>query len=230
MAERTSNVEFAHRIHEQGHASGPHGHRTEWIEILEAVVLAAVAVLTAWSGYQAARWDARSAASYARASSTMVQAQEQLTLAGQDHLYDIATFNAWLNQTLDGNAKGAELLRRRFRPEYAAAFEAWIRLDPLSSADPKTPPGPSSMAEYRSARNEKGRELTREASRLHEEGVANKEKGDEYVRLTVVLATVLLLIALSQRFKIRGPRIGLLAVAYVMLSVAVYWIATFPRA
>ena len=230
MAEKTSNVEFAHRIHEQGHAHGPHGSRHEWLEILEAVALAAVAVVTAWSGYQAARWDARSAASYAGASSTMVQAQEQLTLAGQDHLYDIATFNAWLNQNLGGNARGADILRRRFRPEYAVAFEAWLKLDPLNSSDPKTPAGPSLMPEYRSARTERGRELAREASRLHEEGVAAKEKGDDFVRITVVLATVLLLVALSQRFRILRPRVGLLAVAFVLLTVALYWIATFPRA
>ena len=47
---------------------------------------------------------------------------------------------------------------------------------------------------------------------------------------TVVLATVLLLTAIGQRFKIRGPRIGVLVVAFVMLAVAVFWIATFPRA
>ncbi len=69
MAETTSNIEFAHKIHEQ-----------------------AVAVLTAWSGYQAAKWDAESAEAYARASSTTVAGQEQQTLAGQDHLYDIVTF------------------------------------------------------------------------------------------------------------------------------------------
>ncbi len=94
MPESTSNVEFAHRIHEQGHhGGGPHG-RAEWLEVLEAVVLAAVAVLTAWSGYQAAKWDARSAAAYARASSITAEAQEQQTLAGQEHLYDISTFNS----------------------------------------------------------------------------------------------------------------------------------------
>ena len=46
----------------------------------------------------------------------------------------------------------------------------------------------------------------------------------------MVLATVLLLTALSQRFKIRGPRIGILCVACVMLAFALYWIANFPRA
>ena len=36
--------------------------------------------------------------------------------------------------------------------------------------------------------------------------------------------------ALAQRFKIRTARIGLLAVASVMLVFAVNWILTFPRA
>lgn len=229
MAESTSNVEFAHRIHEHGHSGGGgHSHRSEMLEILEAVVLAAVAVLTAWSGYQAARWDARSAASYAKASSTMIQSQEQLTLAGQERLYDITTFNSWLNETLKGNSRGADLLRRRFRPEYTTAFTAWMKLDPMNNAD--APPGPVFMAEYRSEKAEKGHELAKEAARLYEDGVGAREKGDSYVRITVVLATVLLLTALSQRFKIRGPRIGLLAVAFVMLAVAMFWIVTFPRA
>jgi len=230
MAERTTNVEFAHRIHEQGHSGGGAQSRSNWLEVLEAVVLASVAVLTAWSGYQAARWDARSAAAYAQASSTMVESQEQLTLAGQERLYDISTFNSWLDQTLKADEKGVELLRRRFRPEYAVAFEAWMKLDPLNSEDPKIPAGPIFMAEYRSAKTETGHALAREASRLHEEGVSGREKGDEYVRITVVLATVLLLTALSQRFHIQGARIGLLAVSFVMLVIAIFWIATFPRA
>ena len=47
MAETTSNIEFAHKIHESGHhGGGSLSHGQEWLEILEAVVLAAVAVLT----------------------------------------------------------------------------------------------------------------------------------------------------------------------------------------
>jgi len=228
MPETTSNVEFAHRIHEHGHTGGAHPHREEWLEILEAVVLAAVAVLTAWSGYQAARWDAKSTASYARATATMVQAQEQQTLAGQEHLYDITTVDSWLEATLRQERKLAAMFERRFRAEYAVAFSAWMKTDPLN--DPNAPPGPGFMPEYKSARSEKARELSAEAGRLYEAGVSTRETGDRYVRITVVLATVLLLTALSQRFKIRGPRIGLLAVAFVMLAFALFWIGTFLRA
>ena len=41
-----------------------------------------------------------------------------------------------------------------------------------------------------------------------------RENGD-HVRITVFLATVLLLTALSQRFDILGPRIAVVAVAFV---------------
>ncbi|MGC1650354.1 MAG: hypothetical protein WA741_31410 [Candidatus Sulfotelmatobacter sp.] len=57
-----------------------------------------------------------------------------------------------------------------------------------------------------------------------------RESGDQYVRITVSLATVLLLTALSQRFDILGPRIAVVAVAFVLLVLSTYWILTFPRA
>ena len=228
MPETTSNVEMAHRIHEHGHEGGLHSSRSQTLEILEAIVLAAVAVLTAWSGYQAARWDARSAESYARAASTNLEAQEQHTLAGQDRLYDITTFASWMDATMRGDARLAAVFERRFRPEYAAAFQAWMKTDPLH--DPGAPAGPIFMAEYRSAKAEKAQELHQEATRLFREGVAFRETGDRYILITVILATVLLLTALGQRFRLRGPRIGLLVVAFAMLGLAMFWISRFPRA
>ncbi len=203
MPETTSNVELAHRIHEHGHSGGGHGQRSEHLEILEAVVLAAVAVLTAWSGYQAAKWDAKSAASYAKASATNVEAEEQLTLAGQEHLYDITTFDSWLEATLRKEHALASVLERRFRPEYATAFAAWTKTDPFN--DPKAPPGPSFMPEFKSERALRSKDLSRQASAYYERGVSTRETGDEYVRITVVLATVLLLTALSSASGSGGP-------------------------
>jgi len=229
MAEATSNIEFAHRIHESGHhGGGPGGHGQEWLEILEAVVLAAVAVLTAWSGYQAAKWDAQSTAAYARGSGVAVQAQEQQTLAGQEHLYDIITFDSWLEARHHGDESLAAAFERRFRPAYAIAFAAWMKTDPLRN--PNAPPGPSFVPEYRSARLDRAKELGEQARADYERGVATRETGDDYVRITVFLATVLLLTALAQRFRIRAARVGLLSVASVMLFVALYWILKFPRA
>jgi hypothetical protein len=119
MAEATSNVEIAHKIHEASHHRSSGDHRQQWVEIVEAVVLAVVAVATAWSGYQAAKWDALSAEQYQLASRSSVESQGKATLAGQDRLFDIVTFNGWIAAKTAGNTALAALYERRFRPEYA---------------------------------------------------------------------------------------------------------------
>ncbi len=202
--------------------------RGQWVEIVEAVVLAIVAVATAWSGYQAAKWDALSAQDYNLASRTTVASQEKATLAGQDRLYDITSFNGWVAAKVADKEKVATFYQRRFRPEYASAFDAWQKLDPIHN--PTAPPGPIFMAEYRSANSQKSAELTEEATGYFEKGVTTRETGDRYVKVTVFLATVLLLTALSQRFEILGPRVAVVAVAFVLLTVSAYWLLMLPRA
>jgi hypothetical protein len=229
VPEATSNVEFAHKIHEHGHHHPlPTDRRAQWIEMVEAVVLAIVAVTTAWSGYQAAKWDALSNQHYNLASSTTVLSQAKATLAGQDRLYDITTFNGWVAAKVSGKDKLAAFYQRRFRSEYATAFAAWWKLDPINN--PSAPPGPIFMAEYTNANSQQSATLAEEAKSHFEKGVSTRETGDKYVKVTVLLAMVLLLTALSQRFEIFGPRVAVVAVAFTLLAVSTYWILTFPRA
>jgi len=229
MPETTSNVEFAQKIQELAHDHRPPaGRHVQWVEILEAVLLATVAVATAWSGYQAARWDALSSQHYNLAASTTVLSQAKQTLAGQDRLYDITTFDAWLSAKSTGRDELAALYERRFRPEYATAFAAWWKLDPLRN--PGAPPGPIFMSEYTNANAQQAAVFADEAKQQFEKGVSTRETGDAYVRITVFFATVLLLTALSQRFEIFGPRLAVLAFALALLVMSTFWILTFPRA
>jgi hypothetical protein len=229
MSEATSNVEFAHQVHEQGHHHGPPSdRRAQWVGIAEAVLLSIVAVMTAWSGYQAAKWGALSAKQYSQVSRTTVMSQEKATLAGQDRLYDIVTFDAWVAATTAGNKKLAAFYERRFRPEYDAAFRAWQKLDPFNN--PSAPSGPIFMPEYTNANEQASAKLAEEARGYFEKGVSTRETGDSYVKVTVFLATVLLLTALSQRFESFGPRATIVAVASLLLIISTYWILTLPRA
>jgi hypothetical protein len=86
------------------------------------------------------------------------------------------------------------------------------------------------MAEYANANGLESVRLADEARGYFEKGVSTRETGDMYVKVTVFLATVLLLTALSQRFEIFGPRVAVVAVAFVLLVLSTYWILTFPRA
>jgi hypothetical protein len=116
------------QVRENGHTSE---RRFEAIEIIEALILALVAVATAWSGYQAASWAGKRAAQYAEANRLRVAAEGFATLAGQERIYDSDAFNSWLTAGLGGEEKAAEFFERRFRDEYRRAFTAWLGTDPV---------------------------------------------------------------------------------------------------
>jgi len=71
--------------------------------------------------------------------------------------------------------------------------------------------------------------LNDRASGVFQQGVEARERGEKYVRTTVLLATVLFLIVLSQRFGLFKVRAGLLCVALVLLAISLVSIATYPR-
>ncbi len=220
-----SNIEIAHHLSEQ-ESSQSLGH--EILEILEAVVLAIVAVSTSWSGYQAALWTGHQSELYGEASRLRVQAEGASTTANQERLYNASTVVQWLIAEAHGDKKLADLFERRFLPEFRPAFEAWKKTDPLNN--PNAPPGPQMMAEYKSSRTEEAAKLNDQATEAFAEGTKDRQLSDQYVRVTVTLATVLLLMAISQRFKTRGVRIGLLVIATILLCFPVYHVLRLPRA
>jgi hypothetical protein len=221
------NIEAAHRLTERHPSSDSPSRRTEVLEIIEVILLAVVAVATAWSGYQAAKWDGEQAFDYGTASRLRVQADSAATLGGQQKLLDISTFNTWIQARQAGDEKLASLYVRRFSPEYRVAFEAWLKTDPFKN--PNAPPGPSFMPEYHNPKTELAAKLNAQASDVFDEGTASRETADRYVRQTVLLATVLFLIAVAQRFRVRGVRIAASLLAASLMVYAVGGVLSLPR-
>jgi hypothetical protein len=221
-----ANVEVAHHLSE--HKAEPHGLAHEMLEIAEAIVLAIVAIATAWSGYEAALWTGRQAELYGLSSRHRVQAEGAATYANQERLYNASTVVEWLKAEANGQKKLADLFERRVLSEFRPAFESWKKTDPLNN--PNAPPGPFFMPEYRSSKSEEAAKLEEQATEMFERGNQAREHSDQYVRVTVTLATVLLLMAISQRFKTHGVRIALAVVAVLLLCNPLYHILTLPRA
>jgi hypothetical protein len=217
-----ANIEIAKHLSEHEKSS-----EHVILEIVEALVLAIVAIATAWSGYQAALWTGHQSELYGQASKLRVQAEGAATYANQERLYNAATVVEWLKAEAHGDKKLTDLFQRRFLPEFRPAFEAWKKTDPLNN--PSAPAGPQLMTEYRSSKTEEAARLNNQATQVFDEGTRGREYADQYVRATVTLATVLLLIAISQRFKTRRVRVGLLLVAMFLLFFPVYHIITLPR-
>jgi hypothetical protein len=227
MGETIGPAEVAHTV-VHGHGHEHMARRESLLEIGEAILLAMVAIATAWSGYQTGKWDGRQATLYSVATKLRVEADTANTLSGQQRLYDTNTFGFWLNAKAQGDEADAKLFERRFRPEYRAAFNAWLALDPFNN--PKAPPGPIFMPQYENAQAELARAKERQASEAFEAGTHAREEGDRYLRNTVLLATVLFLTALAQKFRVHSVRLGLLVLCAVLLAIGLVFIVTYPRA
>jgi hypothetical protein len=229
VPETLSTPEVAHAMGHRHHRDKTRGEKhDERVEILEAILLAVVAVATAWSGYQTARWDGRQAHLYGLSSKERAAQTRASTLSGQQRLYDTSTFGFWFQEKVQGHNEAASLFERRFRPEYRVAFRAWLRTDPLHN--PRAPAGPIFMPQYHNAEAERAARYDEQASVAFEAGTKARENGDHFLRNTVLLATVLFLTALAQKFKVMRVRLSLIGVAGCLLAIALYFVITYPVA
>ncbi len=222
------NIEIAHKLSESEPGAGHKPSRAEArVEIAEAIVLAMVAVATAWSGYQSAKWDGHQALLYGTSARLRVEATATLEQARTLQVYDALTLNAWIDAKQRNDPSGVAIYQRRFSPEFQIAFEAWLKMDPLNN--PKAPIGPTFLPEYHNARLHQAHQLGEQATAAFTEGTEARETAERYVRITVLLATILFLTALSQRFKIHKVRVGLLLVAAALLVYSLVTVGSYPR-
>ena len=204
--------------------------RARWetfIEIAEVTVLAIVAIATAWSGYQATQWGGQQTVLYGQASSARFQADALSTLGGQQLVADASMFTAWLVARQAGDAELQGQLVRRFSSDYAKAFQEWLQTDPFN--DPTAPAGPGYMPGFTNPNLEAAKGLNAQASAMFAEGTESRATANKYVRDTVLFASVLFCIALAQRFKIQGVRIGANALALVLLLYTLSTLVVLPR-
>lgn len=225
MGEGLSAAEVGQEIAKHGHEA-EHAHRDRAITIVEAILLSVVTLLAAWSGYSAAKWGTESRLRLSEASATRTQAnrafQESLTF----RVGDATTFNAWFGAYVTHNRNAMRIAERRFRPGYRVAFDAWLKTHPFTN--PNAPPGAQAMPQYKPPGAAQARVLDAKADALTAQGEHDGETGDDYVRTTVILASVLFLVGISSHFAVRSVRLSLLVFAFVLLVVAAIAVIRLP--
>ncbi len=203
-----------------------HERRDRIVSILEAVLLAVVALLAAWSGYAAAKWSTESRVGLAEASAARTKANRANLAAMELRGFDSSTFNAWFTAYTVKNQQAMALAERRFRPAFRVAFDAWRATKPETNAN--APRGPTYMPQYRQPGLGRGRALDAQADEAFAAGENAGETSDKYVRSTVYLASVLFLIGISTRFPLRGGRYALVALGGLMLVLSIVQLAQLP--
>jgi hypothetical protein len=164
---------------------------------------------------------------YAEATTQRFAASAASTFGGQQLVADSSMFTGWLQAQGAGNTDLAMSFIRRFTPDYRAAFDEWLKTDPLHN--PAAPPGPFYMPGYKNPNLDQADRLNADAEAKFAEGTEAGETGVKYVRLTVLFALVLFLVAAGQRFRQRPVRIAANVLAICLLLYTLVNVIILPR-
>ena len=200
--------------------------RRDWVEILAALLLACAAVATAWSSYQANRWNGENTTAAGRVNALRIEAARAQGLAQGQTQVDIAVFVQWVNATASDDADLASFYAERFRPEFRPAFDAWLATDPLTNSE--APPTPFAMEEYQLQAGIDAERLDAEAAAMAAVVARNVQRATNYVLAVVLFAVALFFAGMSTKLRGDGVRKMLLAVGCVVFVGTAAWIATFP--
>jgi hypothetical protein len=209
-----------------GSAAEPKGH-DRLIVIVEAILLAVVAVLAAWSGFAAAKWSTHSSLELAKALAARTEANRADFEGFALRNFDSSTFDAWFSAYVAGNKRAERMAELRFRPNFLVAFNAWMKTHP--STNPRAPKGPTYMPEYIQPELVQANALNARADAYYTAGEQAGTNADNYVRTTVYLATVLFLVGISGHFRVRAARIGLIGVGGVILVFSCVLLIMAPK-
>jgi hypothetical protein len=193
-----------------------------WIEFSSAVVLALATILTAWCGYQAARWSGEQADGYSQAGAARTQAAQQSNQAMLRISTQVGVFTEYLAARSQGNQDFADFLYRHFSPELQTATDAWLKTEPFTNLD--APRSPFDMPGYSVPEQAEAHRLEQIAHDYAATAHDANELSDRYVLLTVIFATVLFFGGISGKFQwqvidalIMGFGVAILLVGLVIL-------------
>jgi hypothetical protein len=200
--------------------------RASALELAATVLLALAAVATAWSSYQATRWNGEQAKAGSKVTAVRIDAARAAGRANFETQVDVTTFTQWIDAFAAGDEELTAFYFERFRPEFRPAVDAWIATRPRTN--PSAPRTPFAMPEYRLASREEAERLDAEAEMLSAEVRTDIQRASNYVLGVVLFAVSLFFAGMST--KLTAPRLRLLTLAIgclVFLGTLV-WIATFP--
>jgi hypothetical protein len=196
------------------------------VEIAATVLLAFAAVATAWSSYQAARWNGEQAKTSSASNRTRIEAARAAGLANAQTEVDVATFSQWVDAYARKESFLADFYFKRFREEFKPAVNAWLATRPLRN--PAAPLTPFAMPEYRLAATAEAERLDAKAEELSAQVRRNIQRSTNYVLGVVLFAVALFFAGMSTKLTGAGPRKALLLVGWVVFTGAAAWIATSP--
>ena len=199
---------------------------TERTELVATVLLALAAVATAWSGYQAARWNGEQTKAASRTNAIRIDAARAQGLAEAQKEVDVATFIQWVDAYANREQELLAFYERRFREEFKPAFEAWLATKPLQNEN--APLTPFVMPQYVLAAEQEAERLDAEAEVSAAVVRRNIQRATNYVLGVVLFSVALFFAGMSTKLTQSRYRAVLLGVGCAVFLGTLLWIATSP--
>jgi hypothetical protein len=199
---------------------------TQRVEVLATVLLAVAAVATAWSGYQATRWNGEQAKASGATNAIRIEAARAQGLSQAQTQVDVATFTQWVDAYAHKETQLADFYFKRFRKEFRPAVEAWLATRPLKN--PKAPLTPFAMPQYKLAAAAEAERLDAEAEASAATVRRNIQRASNYILGVVLFSVALFFAGMSTKLSDIRLRMLTLALGYVVFLGTLIWIATSP--
>ena len=199
-----------------------------FIELATTIVIALATIASAWCAYEATRWGGIQTFRLVAAGAAGGKSTEKTLRAGQMRMIDGILFIEYLKAKNRKEDALSEFFYERFRPEAKRATDAWLATNPFQN--PRAPAHPFIMKEYILEPEKEAKHLSKESSLRFNEARQANQNSDDYVMLTVLVASVMFFGGISTQFKTPKYRITLLAIGAVVLSAALGLLVNYPIA
>jgi hypothetical protein len=199
---------------------------TQRLEVLATMLLAVAAVATAWSGYQATRWNGEQAKASSTTNAIRIEAARAQGLSQAQTQIDVATFTQWVDAYAREETQLADFYFKRFRQEFRPAVDAWLATRPLKN--PNAPLTPFAMPQYKLAATAEANRLDAEAELSAATVRRDIQRASNYILGVVLFSVSLFFAGMSTKLGNARLRTLTLAVGCVVFLGTLIWIATSP--
>ena len=163
---------------------------------------------------------------FSAANAARTFAVEASNAASAQTTIDVTLFTEYAAAVAGDDAELAAFLEARFRDEFRPAFTAWLATDPLVSPD--APPSPFEMDEYVLATREEATALAAEAEEAGQAARDANQRGDNYVLLGVLFASVLFFAGVSTKTGSFTIQVALTTLSGILLVSGGIILLTYP--
>jgi hypothetical protein len=199
---------------------------TQRLEVLATILLAVAAVATAWSGYQATRWNGEQAKASSTTNAIRIEAARAQGLSQAQTQVDVATFTQWVDAYAREETQLADFYFKRFRQEFRPAVDAWLATRPLKN--PNAPLTPFAMPQYKLSATAEAKRLDAEAELSAATVRRDIQRASNYILGVVLFSVSLFFAGMSTKLGNARLRTLTLAVGCVVFLGTLIWIATSP--